>query len=236
METNNVPNRIHPLVAVAAVSVTLVSLAGVAAITGLLPSSHGTDTPLAPLAAAPAATATPVSAAAPAPVASAAATGDVKTSAAAAEAAEEAPKKSAQRQAQVVKSQHTQPRASQRSGSTSVAKADICSNCGRIESIETIRQQAQPSGLGVAAGAVLGGVLGNQIGDGNGRKLATIAGAVGGGYAGNEIEKRTRGTTTYKIRVRMEDGSTRTFPYTTQPSWNEGDRVRVVNGELTGHG
>ncbi len=34
-------NRIHPLVAVAAVSVTLVSALGIAAITGVLPNSHG---------------------------------------------------------------------------------------------------------------------------------------------------------------------------------------------------
>ena len=34
-------NRIHPLVAVAAVSVTLVSGLGIAALTGVLPASHG---------------------------------------------------------------------------------------------------------------------------------------------------------------------------------------------------
>jgi uncharacterized protein YcfJ len=39
---------------------------------------------------------------------------------------------------------------------------------------------------------VVGGLLGNQVGSGNGRKLATIAGAVGGGYVGNEIAKRNQ--------------------------------------------
>ena len=38
--------RIHPLVATAAVAVTLVSLVGVAAITGVLPNSHGTTAPV----------------------------------------------------------------------------------------------------------------------------------------------------------------------------------------------
>ena len=55
METNNKPNRLHPLVAIAAVSVTVLSLAGVAAITGLLPTSHSengpVNTPVATLAA-----------------------------------------------------------------------------------------------------------------------------------------------------------------------------------------
>jgi uncharacterized protein YcfJ len=42
---------------------------------------------------------------------------------------------------------------------------------------------------GTAIGAVAGGLLGNQIGGGKGRTLATVAGAVGGGYAGHEIQK-----------------------------------------------
>jgi uncharacterized protein YcfJ len=33
-------------------------------------------------------------------------------------------------------------------------------------------------------------LIGNQVGGGNGKTLATIAGAVGGGYIGNEVAKR----------------------------------------------
>ena len=40
METTKTTSRIHPLMAVAAASVIVVSLAGTAAITGLLPNSH----------------------------------------------------------------------------------------------------------------------------------------------------------------------------------------------------
>jgi len=50
METTKTTSRIHPLTAAAAVSVIVVSLAGTAAITGLLPNSHS-----APEAAVPAA-------------------------------------------------------------------------------------------------------------------------------------------------------------------------------------
>lgn len=42
---------------------------------------------------------------------------------------------------------------------------------------------------GTAIGAVVGGLLGNQVGGGKGRTLATVAGAAGGGYAGHEIQK-----------------------------------------------
>ena len=43
--------------------------------------------------------------------------------------------------------------------------------------------------LGTLAGAVVGGVLGHQVGGGNGRQLATVAGAAAGGYGGNRLEK-----------------------------------------------
>ncbi|MGH8853626.1 MAG: glycine zipper 2TM domain-containing protein, partial [Telluria sp.] len=44
------------------------------------------------------------------------------------------------------------------------SKRNWCSNCGNVESVRTIKQRAQGSGLGAAGGAVLGGLLGNQIG------------------------------------------------------------------------
>jgi uncharacterized protein YcfJ len=41
-------------------------------------------------------------------------------------------------------------------------------------------------------GAVVGGVLGNQVGQGSGKTVATILGALGGGYLGNEIAKKNQ--------------------------------------------
>jgi uncharacterized protein YcfJ len=55
---------------------------------------------------------------------------------------------------------------------------------------------------GTAIGAVAGGLLGNQIGGGKGRTLATVAGAVGGGYAGHEIQERRQETNTTTATVR----------------------------------
>jgi len=42
---------------------------------------------------------------------------------------------------------------------------------------------------GTVIGAIAGGVIGNQFGRGNGRKLTTVAGAVGGGIAGKKIQE-----------------------------------------------
>ncbi len=51
---------------------------------------------------------------------------------------------------------------------------------------------AQPNYVGIGTGAVIGGLIGNQVGGGNGKKLATVAGIIGGGYLGNEIANRNR--------------------------------------------
>lgn len=101
----------------------------------------------------------------------------------------------------------------------------VCASCGRVESVQTIEQAAPATGVGAVAGGVIGGVLGNQIGRGSGRTAATVLGAVGGGYVGHKVEERTRTTTVYQMRVRMQDGSVRSF--TRSQPVAEGTPVRV---------
>ena len=119
---------------------------------------------------------------------------------------------------------------------TRVARADTdsnwCGNCGNIESIRQITTRAQGSGVGAAGGAILGGLLGNQVGSGNGRQLATVAGAVGGAVMGNQVEGNMKANHSYEIRVRLDDGSLRTFHQHNAPAWRSGDRVRIVKGAL----
>ena len=105
------------------------------------------------------------------------------------------------------------------------AAAPVCASCGRVESVQAIEQAAPATGLGAVAGGVRGGVLGNQIGKGSGRAVATVAGAVGGGYLGHQVEQRTRSTTAYQMRVRMQDGSVRSF--TRAQPLAEGTPVRL---------
>jgi len=105
------------------------------------------------------------------------------------------------------------------------ARAPVCADCGRIESVTPIEQAAPATGLGAVAGGVLGAVLGNQVGGGHGRTAATILGAGGGAFLGNTVEKRTRSTTTYEIRVRMDNGSVRTYNHSAPVP--VGERVTV---------
>lgn len=92
-----------------------------------------------------------------------------------------------------------------------------CTNCGTIEAVTPITKEGQGSGVGVIAGGVLGGVVGNQMGKGNGRAATTVLGAIGGGWAGNAIEKNMKKTTAYSVRVRMEDGTSRTIEQSSAP-------------------
>jgi uncharacterized protein YcfJ len=52
-------------------------------------------------------------------------------------------------------------------------------------------------------GALIGGVIGNQIGSGNGRRAATAAGAVAGGAIGNRVSRGDAGSAGTEARCRL---------------------------------
>ncbi|WP_269790630.1 glycine zipper 2TM domain-containing protein [Stenotrophomonas sp. Iso1] len=62
--------------------------------------------------------------------------------------------------------------------------------CRKVEVANNARDQNRVAGT--ATGAVVGGLLGNQVGKGNGRKVATAAGAVAGGLVGRNVQGRNQ--------------------------------------------
>ncbi|MBI1965953.1 MAG: glycine zipper 2TM domain-containing protein [Betaproteobacteria bacterium] len=114
--------------------------------------------------------------------------------------------------------------------------AASCRDCGVIESIRAVQSQGEGSGLGAIGGAVVGGILGNQVGRGGGRTAATVVGAGAGAYAGHEIEKNVKKSVSYRIRVRMNDGTYRTFYEPAQPAYAVGQKVRVTGQGITAAG
>ncbi|RRN54532.1 glycine zipper 2TM domain-containing protein [Pseudoxanthomonas sp. SGNA-20] len=57
------------------------------------------------------------------------------------------------------------------------------------EEVEVAQNTKDPNRIaGTATGAVIGGLLGNQVGGGKGKKLATVGGAVAGGAIGRNIQ------------------------------------------------
>lgn len=118
---------------------------------------------------------------------------------------------------------------------------------------DVVVQERMPERDGLAggtiAGAVIGGALGNQVGGGNGRKLATVAGAVAGGFAGRRIDQRHVGgqvvastrtechtvsdtsqssrVVAWNVTYRNPDGTTGSMRSGEKP----GDRIRLGEGE-----
>lgn len=104
---------------------------------------------------------------------------------------------------------------------------------GVVQSIALAPQNnTGDSGAGTLAGAVIGGILGHQIGGGNGNTAATVLGAVGGAYAGRKLEGRnqTEQGTVYQLSVRLNNGSYQTLTQTTSNDIRVGDNVRIENG------
>jgi outer membrane lipoprotein SlyB len=116
------------------------------------------------------------------------------------------------------------------------APAPVCRNCGVVESVREVAVNGNGSGLGAAGGAVVGGLLGNQVGGGHGKQAMTVVGVIGGALAGNQIEKQARATRSYVTTVRMDSGSSRSMTQATQPAWHDGDQVKIVDGVLRMNG
>lgn len=229
MSSNSQGSRIHPLIAAAAVAVILVSGTGIAAIAGWLPTSRAVSAPPEQSASAVMQSAQTASA----PVTSAPAYNTPRTTVG--EAAAEA-----RRHHHVVKVAPA-PTYSEGNGgyqntgtygSPAPRAAAYDPNAGEVVSINAVQTPEPTTGIGAVGGAIAGGLLGTQIGNGRGRTLATIAGAVGGGLAGNGIEHEVRKATSYQVQVRMQDGSYRNFSYSTQPPFQPGQHVRVAGDSL----
>lgn len=176
---------LYPSLVVAAISVTLLSITGIAALTGHLPSASAEGR-------------------------------------AAAEASATVPPADSESTPHYNAPNGLKPAASK--------LAAGCNACGTVESVRLVERQGSGSGLGAVAGGLAGALLGNQIGNGNGRTVATLAGAGGGAYLGNEVEKNSKKSVSYKIRVRMDGGELRTLYQHEAPGLVSGDRVRVANG------
>lgn len=117
-----------------------------------------------------------------------------------------------------------------------VRHAIVCQNCGTVDAVREVTSGGDSNGLGAAGGAVVGGLLGNQVGSGHGRDAMTVVGAIGGALAGNQIQKRSNATHSYQTTVHMNNGSTRTVAQANQPDWREGDHVKIVDGVVQMNG
>lgn len=201
----NTTNRIHPMMAAAAASVIIVSLTGAAAITGLLPSSKSAPEPM------PLAATSPYNLQQPGMLQPGLQVPNgymVQNGQLVPVAANQQQLVPAMVPAMVPANQlaYAQPVAQQQQQPTVVIKEKpvvrVVEKTRVVHAApKPVRYEqpryaepapAQPNYVGIGTGAVIGGLIGNQIGGGNGKKLATVAGVIGGGMLGNEIANRNR--------------------------------------------
>lgn len=191
------PKLLYPSMVIAAITVTIFSLLGIATMTGVLPLAHSSSSPASGTALY-AASAVPETALEPE-----AASGGHKTNTNTVDTARRDP-----------------------------GAVPACRLCGTVEAVDLVETKGKGSGVGAVAGGVAGALIGNSFGRGNGRTALTLLGAGGGAYAGNEIEKNVHKTSSYRIRVRLENGTSRTLYQHAAPGVTAGDRVRIVDGGI----
>ena len=227
-------NRLHPLVAAAAGAVIVAALAATAAVTGVFPKAGGTNAQSDQTQAAQIASQPVVDSASPANPATYAQQQQPAQQSAQQPVQQQAePQPAPRAPAAAQQPQYAQqPQAQPQYAQQAPAQPAYCQSCGTVEAISAVKTEGHGTGIGAVGGAVAGGVVGNQFGAGNGRTAMTLLGALGGGLAGNSVEKHLRSTTSYSVRVHMENGKTRYFTYHEAPPFQQGQRVRVENGTL----
>lgn len=108
----------------------------------------------------------------------------------------------------------------------------ICDQCAIVEKIQSEKRKGEGGAVGMVGGAVVGGLLGNQVGGGRGKTLATVGGAVGGAVAGNEVQKHVNSSTVWITTVTLKDGKQRRFETAQDPGYAPGTVVKVEGNSI----
>jgi len=113
------------------------------------------------------------------------------------------------------------------------AQAPQAYNMGYVDRIEVVNKGDTNNVAGTVIGGIIGGLIGHQIGSGSGNTAATVAGAAGGAIAGHEIQKRRRtATETFRVTVRLDNGSYQTVTQENIMDLRPGDRVRLDGNNI----
>jgi outer membrane lipoprotein SlyB len=111
--------------------------------------------------------------------------------------------------------------------------AALCDTCGIVTGVRSEKRKGKGGALGIIGGAVGGGLLGSQVGSGDGKTVATVGGAVGGAVIGNEIQKRLNRKTIHITTIQLKDGSTRSYESEAAPTWAVGNSVKLDSAANT---
>lgn len=94
----------------------------------------------------------------------------------------------------------------------------------QVRDVVSDRTDDSSSNIGTALGGVIGGLIAQNVGGGNGRYAAAALGALGGAYAGSEITRRTSKNLAWEIIVKTRNGDI-------VPVTQEADRYALRQGQ-----
>jgi len=77
----------------------------------------------------------------------------------------------------------------------------------------------------------LGGIAGGAIGGGRGSSIASVVGVIGGLVIGNALENQATQEVGLELTVKLDNGQTALVIQAAEPSFQIGDRVRVLSGK-----
>jgi outer membrane lipoprotein SlyB len=101
---------------------------------------------------------------------------------------------------------------------------------GVVESLKPVRIQVRDSGVGTAAGAVIGSVAGSHVGGGSGQIVGAIGGAILGGIVGQDIERANNERAGVELTVLLDSGRYISVVQPEDEPFRAGDRVRILSG------
>jgi len=110
--------------------------------------------------------------------------------------------------------------------------APVCKDCGKVVGVVMSKKEGEAGALGIIGGGVAGALLGNQIGSGTGKTVATVAGAAGGAYAGHKVEGKMKETKVWAVRVKFDSGEQRVIEFDHEPGVKSGDLVKVSGNTI----
>lgn len=100
----------------------------------------------------------------------------------------------------------------------------LCETCAVVVEVHTEKRKGKASAVGTVGGAVVGGVVGNKVGDSG---VATVGGAVVGGLLGREIEKQVKKHTVWVVSSTRRDGTVQRHEFDQDPQLKAGDTVQA---------
>lgn len=100
---------------------------------------------------------------------------------------------------------------------------------GIVENVREVQIEGTKSQIGTAAGAVVGGIAGSTVGDGNASTIGAVLGSVAGGVVGAAAEEGMTRRKGVEVTIKLDSGNLTAITQEADEAFKVGDRVRILS-------